>query len=387
MICPPNRNLALEKLDAFLPNTASVYKSKRNYDLGPGNHNYVSNLSPAIRHRTIGEWEVVRAVLEKHSLSQSEKFIQEVFWRTYWKGWLQGRPQVWDDYQQDILSLQEELQDSHLYERAQAGETGIDCLDAWVQELLQSGYLHNHARMWFASIWIFTLKLPWQLGAHFFMQHLYDGDPASNTLSWRWVAGLHTRGKTYLARPDNIAKYTQDRFEPNDLAPTAESLQEESHPSSIKIEPLPDRLDSEVCDILVFEDDLCPEVGPLRPHIENPNQKTVLVDLSNLCPYSQSVRSYKKALLEDCQTRLTQLKGQKPEILTNLNQLKDFLQSTPNPKAAYKPQVGYLSEVLDSMPQIAQLRRSWDTELFPHAKAGFFQFKKQIPKICETKFY
>ena len=66
--------------------------------------------------------------------------------------------------------------------------------------------------MWFASIWIFTLELPWQLGAEFFMQHLYDGDSASNTLGWRWVAGIQTQGKHYLASEWNIKKFTNNRF-------------------------------------------------------------------------------------------------------------------------------------------------------------------------------
>ena len=65
--------------------------------------------------------------------------------------------------------------------------------------------------MWFASIWIHTLNLPWQLGADFF-KNLLDGDPASNTLSWRWVAGLHTQGKCYLATENNIKKFTNNRF-------------------------------------------------------------------------------------------------------------------------------------------------------------------------------
>ncbi|MCK7502530.1 MAG: hypothetical protein MZW92_81430 [Comamonadaceae bacterium] len=72
--------------------------------------------------------------------------------------------------------------------------------------------LHNHARLWFASLWIFTLELPWALGADFFLRHLLDGDPASNTLSWRWVVGLQTPGKIYLARADNIARFTAGRF-------------------------------------------------------------------------------------------------------------------------------------------------------------------------------
>jgi hypothetical protein len=66
--------------------------------------------------------------------------------------------------------------------------------------------------MWFASIWIFTLKLPWQLGAEFFMKYLFDGDPASNTLGWRWVAGIQTIGKHYLASSSNINKYTNNKY-------------------------------------------------------------------------------------------------------------------------------------------------------------------------------
>ena len=72
--------------------------------------------------------------------------------------------------------------------------------------------------MWFASIWIFTLRLPWALGADFFLRHLIDADAASNTLSWRWGAGLQTVGKTYLARTENIARYTNGRFAPRGLA-------------------------------------------------------------------------------------------------------------------------------------------------------------------------
>ena len=93
------------------------------------------------------------------------------------------------------------------------GKTNIECFNQWVIELKENNYLHNHTRMWFASIWIFTLELPWQLGAEFFMQHLYDGDAASNTLGWRWVAGVQTQGKHYLASEWNIKKFTNNRFQ------------------------------------------------------------------------------------------------------------------------------------------------------------------------------
>tara|TARA_B100000579_G_C22820404_1_gene850281 strand:- start:560 stop:904 length:345 start_codon:yes stop_codon:yes gene_type:complete len=66
--------------------------------------------------------------------------------------------------------------------------------------------------MWFASMWIFAFRLPWQPGASFFLKHLLDGDAASNTLSWRWVAGTHTNNKPYIASKENINKYTANRF-------------------------------------------------------------------------------------------------------------------------------------------------------------------------------
>ena len=227
---PPNRIEALSRLKAFVPKAGRTYATRRNYDLGAGSHTGVSALSPYLRHRIVTEQDVLEAVLGAHSRQAAEKFVQEVFWRTYWKGWLEMRPEVWTRYQGglrralDDINTQSGLRAN--WEAACTGRTGIECFDAWAQELVATGYLHNHARMWFASIWIFTLRLPWELGADFFLRHLLDGDPASNTLSWRWVGGIQTVGKTYLARPDNIAKYTDGRFQPDpaDLARSAHPL-------------------------------------------------------------------------------------------------------------------------------------------------------------------
>ena len=91
---PPTRTAALEKLSAFVPKAARDYAAQRNYDFGPGQHAAVSTLSPYLRHRLITEAEVLEAVLGRYSLSSAEKFVQEVFWRTYWKGWLEMRPAV-----------------------------------------------------------------------------------------------------------------------------------------------------------------------------------------------------------------------------------------------------------------------------------------------------
>ncbi len=208
----PTRTAGLERLARFLPHAGADYARMRNFDLGAGHHHHVSTLSPYIRHRLVTEAEVLQSVLARHSASAAEKYVQEVFWRTYWKGWLEQRPTVWDIYQADLRAALDAVQTQSglrsAWSAACNGTTGIDAFDHWAQELVQTGYLHNHARMWFASIWVFTLRLPWELGADFFLRHLLDGDPASNTLGWRWVAGLQTRGKTYLARPDNIQKFT-----------------------------------------------------------------------------------------------------------------------------------------------------------------------------------
>ena len=194
----PTRRAGLERLVGFLPRSGRAYERSRNFDFGPDSRGNVSMLSPYVRHRLTTEEEVLAAVLDEHGREASSKFIDEIFWRAYFKGWLEHRPTVWTDYREEVVRLSRTLEsDSQLqaaYAAATGGRTGIDCFDSWAAELVDTGYLHNHARMWFASIWVFTLKLPWQLGADFFFRNLLDGDPASNTLGWRWVCGLHTKG-------------------------------------------------------------------------------------------------------------------------------------------------------------------------------------------------
>lgn len=170
---PATRDAAHHRLASFVPLAGSTYAARRNHDFGPANRSNVSGLSPYIRHRLMSESEVVAIVLATHSASAAEKFIQEVCWRTYWKGWLEQRPQVWDAYLNELSRSRSDLRDDAALAAeiaaAETGNTGVACFDAWVHELVETGYLHNHARMWFASIWIFTLRLPWALGADFFI--------------------------------------------------------------------------------------------------------------------------------------------------------------------------------------------------------------------------
>ncbi len=202
---------------SYLPKTSLYYEKNRNFSLDlETKKNTTSLLSPYIRYRAISEETILKKVLEYSGPNKAEKYIQEIFWRTYWKGWLEHRPEVYSDYLEDKNKLYEEFENKKYYLNAVNANTNLSFFNKWVNDLKHNNYLHNHVRMWFASIWIFTLKLPWQLGADFFMQNLLDGDPASNTLSWRWSAGIHTKGKNYIARKSNIEKYSDIKLKPNE---------------------------------------------------------------------------------------------------------------------------------------------------------------------------
>jgi len=385
----PTRTAALQRLSTFLPKATRHYASQRNYDRGPGHHDGVSTLSPYIRHRVLTEPEVIDAILGRFSANSAEKFIQEVYWRTYWKGWLEMRPAVWGGYRQGVLSAWDQVQtQSGLrgeWEAACKGETDIDCFNHWAHELVETGYLHNHARMWFASIWIFTLRLPWELGADFFLRHLYDGDPASNTLSWRWVAGLQTQGKNYAARASNISKYTDGRFCPkHQLTPNPEPLDGPPHPPRMDA-PTGDIVDTTKKSVLLLhEDDLSPkwifDTG-LKPIA------TATVDatagLSPLVP-SDDVRSFKTALMADTMDRWSDSLGPVTAGLSSAKAIEAWAHNHGADQivTAYAP-VGPTADLLHGVRNIPVVKplRSHDGDAWPYATAGFFKFKKNIPKL------
>ena len=205
---PHTRAEALQAWAEFRPRVLAYADARNGVRLG---HRAVSRLSPAIRRRLVTEYELVASTLEAHPFARVEKFVQEMMWRRYWKSWLELRPAVWSDYQADVTRLRSELRgyQAKRIAEVEAGHGGVEIMDYFANELRDTGYLHNHARMWFAGWWIHTEKLPWQLGADFFYRHLLDADPAANTLSWRWVAGLQTQGKTYLTRRSNLERYVE----------------------------------------------------------------------------------------------------------------------------------------------------------------------------------
>ena len=196
---------ANDKLDNFISNNLNTYHQFRNYDYGIKNRSNVSQISKYISHRILNEYDIIKRL---KNIDKKKKFTDEILWRIYWKGYLENYKSLWIEYKK----FKPQSYDSNTLKAAVNGKTGIECFDGWIEELKENNYLHNHSRMWFASLWIFTLRLPWQIGANFFLEHLLDGDAASNTLSWRWVAGMHTNNKPYIASEENIKKYTVNRF-------------------------------------------------------------------------------------------------------------------------------------------------------------------------------
>ncbi len=373
------REQGIAKLKEFSENHLSNYAKSRNFDYGPSKRDNVSNLSKYITHRIIDEQEVIQTAHSKFAYIKIEKFIQEVFWRTYWKGWLEMRPRVWTSYIEDLKQL-EKQKDSVEYQQAISGKTSIECFNDWANELIKYNYLHNHARMWFASIWIFTLKLPWQLGADFFLKHLLDGDAASNTLSWRWVAGLQTKGKNYLATKFNINTFSAKKYEVLKLNDQASPLFETT---SFEIQPLHfDKVENENSLFLLHNLD-----SNFLEKFQNKYQYYALLDFNSILEsknYSKQVLDFKASINEEL---IDQLKSNFNSDLVVKNK-EDLLKivKDKNIKNIVTPYIncGYENDFMNEIKKkikITYLARDYDQFCYPFATKGFFAFKEQIPKI------
>ena len=374
------RTEAVNKLNQFCENFLSQYSKSRNFDFGKDKRDNTSCLSKYITHRIIDELEVIKSAHSKYPYLAIEKFIQEVFWRTYWKGWLELRPRVWQVYRQDLIKLEEEKKNKN-YQNAINATTTVECFNDWVHELKETGYLHNHARMWFASIWIFTLKLPWQLGADFFLKHLLDGDAASNTLSWRWVAGLQTKGKHYLATTWNINKFSAKKYENLTLNEKAASLFESENFTQTPLHF--DEINNENSLFLIHNLDSC----YLLKHKEKKFNHYGMLDFNSLLEkegYSKNVINFKRLInLEIFEQIKTEFNSN--IIIKNLDDLLKVVREN-NIKCVIMPYLtcGYENDFINELKKtikIYYLARDYDQFCFPFSTKGFFGFKEQIPKI------
>ena len=377
MMFEASRAKAVDKLNHFVENNLSEYSKLRNFDFGTDNRSNISCLSPYITHGIINELEVIDKSLKKFSFQKNEKFIQEVLWRVYWKGWLELRPNVWSDYLMELDNLRDEYKSNHSYLRAIEGKTDIECFNQWIIELKENNYLHNHARMWFASIWIFTLELPWQLGAEFFMKHLYDGDAASNTLGWRWVAGVQTQGKHYLASEWNINKFTNNRFQNiklNENAPP--KISGKSFPMIKQEFNNPQNLEEK--NLLIFENNLSFEITDFK---ENRFKKIYIISNRNenrSIKLSEKLVKFKSLLMKDQEQRLKD-KSIDCEVV-DVSEIKNI----ENYYGLY-PTVGENLDYLNSNNlKIDFLYRNLDQLAWQYCNKGFFNFKNYIPKIISA---
>ena len=363
------RTAGLSHLNAVTPSLGRRYAERRNTDRGPDASATTSVLSPYLRRRLVLEQEAVQAALEAHGPA-AEKFVQEVFWRSYFKGHLETRPWLWTGYRDQVTRDQARLAAAsglrQAYDQATTGATGVDGFDDWARDLVRHNWLHNHTRMWFASIWIFTLGLPWALGADFFMRHLLDGDPASNTLSWRWVAGLHTRGRAYAARAENIFRYTEGRYRPDGLNESPEALDEPEGPPPAKL-PTGGTAPAGDVALLLHLDDLYPEsldLGPARPVLVCPM-------LAHAADAADPVRQADREAMADAVARATAhfgcSSGERPPGMPAV--------------AAWAP-AGPSADTLP--PNAIRIRRGWDEAVWPAATRGYFKVREAIPRVLRA---
>jgi deoxyribodipyrimidine photo-lyase len=390
---------ALTRLRAFTPAMGRRYANGRNHDLGPGRHKAVSGLSPWIRRRLVTEQEVVAAALAAHGPEAAGKFVEEVIWRGYFKGWLERRPQVWDSYRHglegDLAALARDRRLRRDVTRAMDGQTGIDCFDTWAAELVDTGYLHNHARMWFASIWIFTLGLPWRVGADFFYRNLLDGDAAANTLGWRWVAGLHTRGKPYPATAQNIAAFSGGRFVPRsgDLAEVTQGL-EHTEPDGLPpvgpVRAVATPRTGVPTAILITDEDCGIEDFPL-PSLDVRAAATLSAShLRSPLPVAEAVARFENGALSDAAARAclapTPLYAEEPEGLARWAAGVGVAQIA-TPFVTRGPLQDWLAKAAPHLAArgiaLTEWRRDWDLTIWPHATAGYFKVRQQVPRILE----
>ena len=379
-----SRAKAQELLTDFSDKKLPLYAKMRNYDFENKTKNFVSYLSPMISRKILTEQEILKYVLKRYSSKNIGKFIDEIMWRSYWRGFLETHPLIFYDYQDDLTKF-EKIKKEKPYINAINGKTKIDCFDSWAKELASTGYLHNHARMWFSSIWIFTLRLPWQLGADYFMNHLLDGDIASNTLSWRWVAGMHTKGKQYLAYSENIKKYTDNRFNPKN------SLNANSFPISDNRIYLPQIIEykdeytkaKSKSALIIHENDLS---------LENINHYDFI--------FIQEKPSYEPRRSGKINQYITNCLSKNYKILYKKYPSRVFSFSLSDPKTfnelVITNKIQYLSM---SYPYISNLEThlnkflgkvqtevniynsKWDKKVWPHCSKGFFKLKKNIPQL------
>ena len=196
---PGGRAEGLRRLTQMQP---VAYGKNRNFLDGQ-----VTRLSPYLRHGCLNLGEAIQAT-KKLASSGADKLLFEFAWRDYWrKVWYANGHAIDSDMEPEKVRLRRLA----VSDDVQAAATGLPCMDHFVETLKQSGYLHNHARMWLASYMVHWRGVDWRAGASWMQRLLLDGDQASNNLSWQWVASTFG-SKPYFFNKENLSKYSANQF-------------------------------------------------------------------------------------------------------------------------------------------------------------------------------
>ena len=195
------RQAALATLQPVSP---QAYERTRNYLAGD-----VTHLSAYLRHGVLTLAEVRDYALRVAALpAHATKLINEFGWRDYWQRlYLQLGEAIWQDREAYKTGFLPADYASILPPELDQAATTLVCMDSFSTQLTETGYLHNHARMWLAAYLVHWRRVRWQAGARWFLRHLVDGDPASNNLSWQWVASTFS-SKPYVFNRENLERYT-----------------------------------------------------------------------------------------------------------------------------------------------------------------------------------
>jgi len=268
---PTDIDSILRRVDAIDP---VAYGRSRNFIDGA-----VTRLSPYISRGVISTRFVMRRMLEMgHRPRRMEKFLQELAWRDYFQQVAMARPGLLDT---DLRRPQPRGERRGVPSALAAGRTGIDGIDAAVRALLDTGYMHNHCRMYTASLACNLGRCHWRQPADWMYYHLLDADFASNACSWQWVSGAFS-GKLYFADQANVNRYCHTAQRGGFLDSSYAELEEMEVPDALR-ETIP----FEATTTLPVTDD--PVIAPGRP--------VIVYNLYNLDPFWRKDEDAERVLL------------------------------------------------------------------------------------------
>lgn len=296
----------------------------------------VTHLSPYLRHGCLTLNETFAVIKQKFGLN-AENLLMQLAWRDYWQ-------RVWTLRGNAIFSEMEPpkvaLGYAPLSESVKQGNTGLPCMDGFIADLLNTGYVHNHARMWLASYIVHHLKIDWREAADWFEAHLLDGDKASNHLSWQWVASTFS-SKPYYFNKENLARYTGEKYCAGCTAScpfdaSYEALQEKlfSQPANAEakiypLTPMPMKAMSTHKPVAVYVHDEM--LSPVNSVLDRPFPKIFIFDPQLYADWPLNRLQF----VADCLSEIMNIEvwiGDTYEVLMQRNVGELITQATPDPK-------------------------------------------------------